>query len=347
MTPNDELADRILRHALELQRLSDYEEARIDAELRALTNELRELVTRREVSTAGKREINALIKVAEDAIAGRYVNVAGVVDLDGIVDHVAERTGQIIAETMPELASNAPIRIRTLTQAILIEGAPTAAWWAKQSEEAQSKFARTVRQGVANNWTNEQIVRKVAGGRGEVGIMDVARSQARALVHSSIMTAANQARWETLKKSMSKFAPGVEWLATLDSHTCPTCGALDGKSWDWDMKPIGGHGMQFQMPPRHWNCRCVLTPAAADFTRFGFSQETSDALANLGGRAQAGGNTGERPTFAQWLKRQPSDVVDDVLGKQRAQRFLDGKLSLTDLITKGGRPRTLEELKGR
>jgi hypothetical protein len=49
-------------------------------------------------------------------------------------------------------------------------------------------------------------------------------------------------------------------------------------------------------------------------------------------------------TFADFLKRQPDSFVERTLGKTRAEYFLAGKLTLTDLVTGSGRELTLEEL---
>ncbi len=216
------LIDNILRHSLELQRLSQNEEAQADAILRQLEQELRALLNTQDLSSANRREINALIKEANKAIAGKYVNVAGVVDVEGIAQHVAERTVKAMetgfgaSMSIPSIAT-----LKSLSADILLYGSPASSWWAKQSEDTAFKFAGIVRRGVLNGETNEQIVRKVVGGRGERGLLGVARHNARALVHTSIMTAANQSRLETYRKNF-KFARGVKWLSTLDSHVCWT-----------------------------------------------------------------------------------------------------------------------------
>ena len=43
----------------------------------------------------------------------------------------------------------------------------------------------------------------------------------------------------------------VEWLATNDERTCPTCGVLDGQQWAVGKAP---------QPPDHPRCRCTLLP---------------------------------------------------------------------------------------
>lgn len=336
MTPEDDLADLIVRHALELQRLSAYEEQRAIAILRDLEGELRALLNTRTLSSASRREINALLKEAHKAIAGRYTNIAGILDVEALTEHVAARTVDAMNAAFPNLAFGPPSveTLRSLARNVLIEGAPSAAWWAKQSDDAAFRFAATVRAGVINGNTNEQIVRKV------VEDMDVSRRNARSLVHSSIMTAANQARLGTFRKA-SRYAEGVRWLATLDSHTCKTCAALDGSQWDFDGQPLNGTKLDFQAPPKHFACRCVISLIPS-------LQALDEAFPGIGGkiralRDRATAQGPQKLTMTQWLKRNPV-AAEEVLGATRVKRFLAGELTLTDLVTKSGRPLSLAEL---
>lgn len=326
-----DITDAILRSAIELQRLSQTEEARAEQLLRQLEVDLRALLNTRTLSASGKREIEVLIKQAHDAITGKYINIAGILDVDGIVQHVAEQTVNALGGDMPGVET-----LRSLASDVLIEGSPASAWWARQADDTAFKFAGAVRRGVLNGRTNEAITREV------VDVLDVSRRNARALVHSSIMTAANKARLETYRKNM-RFSSGVKWLATLDSHTCRTCAALDGSQWDFDGKPLKGTKFDFRAPPAHMLCRCVITPLPLSFDALGF-EGMDAAIANIGARASSQGPLKSGTTFADFLKRQSPEWVDDFLGAKRADLYRTGKLTITDLLTKGGREKTLAEL---
>jgi len=124
-------------------------------------------------------------------------------------------------------------------------------------------------------------------------------------------------------------------------HNCMRCAALDGKEWDLDGKALG-HKFEFTVAPLHWNCRCVLT-GKADFSAIdevfpGFGAKF-EAL--LGTRATAQGP--QKVTMAEWLKRNPA-AATEILGKRRVDRFMAGEITLTDLVTKTGRQKTLDEL---
>lgn len=338
-----ELTDSIIKHALELQRLSDGDAMRAEAILREMEADLRAILNSRTLAGTPKRELEALLKETERAIASRYVNIAGVVDVEGIVQHVADRTVDFLAQTFPNAAIGTPTleTLSSLSRDILIEGSPASAWWAKQAQDTAFKFAGIVRRGVLNGETNEQIVRKVAGGAGEPGILDASRRNVRTLVHSSVMTAANRARLETYRKN-ARFASGVRWLATLDSHVCTTCAALDGAEWDFDGKPIGKTRLDFQMPPAHMSCRCLMSVIPGRKALDEVFPGLADELAGLRDRATAQGP--QKVTMTEWLKRNPA-AAEEVLGAKRVAMFQAGTITLTDLVTKSGRALTLDELR--
>lgn len=338
------LQDAILRNALELQRVAAYEEGRADEVLRALTDDLRALLNSRTLSEAGKREIEALIREAEDAIKARYSSVYGMFDAQGLTIHVAERTVEALSSgvvgtfTLPTAET-----LASLSREVMIEGSPLKAWWAKQAEDTAFRFAAQVRQGWINGETQEQIVGRIVGRRGEPGVMDLSRRHARALVHTATMSSANAARLAVYRKN-GKYLSGIRWLATLDSHTCKTCGALDGQAWDLDGNKLKGTTMLLRFPPAHTNCRCVASPVPRSLNEI-FGTTGIDELADsLSRRASKDGPVAGSTNFNDFLARQSPAFVERVLGKRRAELYLAGKLSLRDFVSGTGRPLTLDEL---
>jgi SPP1 gp7 family putative phage head morphogenesis protein len=170
--------------------------------------------------------------------------------------------------------------------------------------------------------------------------METARRNARALVHSSVMSAANEARLATFRKN-GKLIAGVRWLATLDGHTCPICAALDGQSWDLDGNKLKGTKVEFQAPPIHWNDRCVLSPIPKSFRDLGIP---IDEPTDEGERASSLGPVPGGTTFAEFFARLSPAQQDKQFGKTRAQMFRDGKITIRDLVSGTGRELTLEEL---
>lgn len=215
-----ELQDAILRQSLQLLRLTAGEQAQVDTILRQMEADLRTLLASEDLSAAGKAQVKALIDQADEIITAGYGTAASSTDTRALALIVAQQTADFIGEVIPrEILSATPERLASLTTDVLIDGAASSAWWSRQSEDLAFRFAAQVRQGMAANETQEQIVSRIVGKSGEPGIMETARRNARALVHSSVMSAANSARLATFRKN-KRLIKGVRWLATLDGATC-------------------------------------------------------------------------------------------------------------------------------
>ena len=276
-----------------------------------------------------------------------YQNVGGKAaaptDLLALARHEAEFTAQTFVEIGLEASLPTEAALKALVNGSLIEGAPTSAWWAKQSQDLQFKFASQVRQGIAQNETLQQIIRRVAGSKklGIPGIMDVSRRNASALVHSSIMQVANDARMATFKAN-DDIVKGVRFLATLDSHTSLQCIANSGAEWTLDGEPMSGTTQPFNPPPLHFNCRSMLVPVTLSYRELGI-----DVDEPKGTRASDLGQIPADTSFDDFLKRHDAAYVDDLLGPGRADLWRKGTITLSDLLGQTGRPLTLAQLKGK
>ncbi len=342
-----ELQDAIIKHALDLQRLSANEEAEALAIIREMEDELRRLLATASLTDAKKREVEAIIKEAEAIIAKHYDDVAGAADIRGITVVVAEKTVDVLRDILPAVAMPSAERLASLSRDILIDGAPASAWWARQSEDTAFKFAREVREGVLLGEAQERIVSRIIGRGDEPGILDTARRNVRTLVHSSVMTAANRARLETYRKNMAS-GDTLYWLATLDGHVCPVCMALDGSQWDRDGNPVKGNKIAWNGgPPAHFGCRCTLSlrPGASKLREL-VGDDAIDAVLNAPGRASKGGPT-SATSMQEFLKRQSPEFIEEMLGKGRAELFLEGRITVKDLVSGTGRELSLAELRAR
>jgi SPP1 gp7 family putative phage head morphogenesis protein len=337
-----ELQDAILRHSLQILRLSAGEQAAVEEILRELERELKALLESRALSGATKTQLRALIADARTAIDSRYAIVAQSVDTHALALIIAEKTVAALEDVIPAtVAMPSAETLASLTQDVLIDGAPSSAWWDKQAEDTAFKFAAQVRQGVINGETQERIVQRIVGRRGEPGLMEVSRRNARSLIHSSVMSAANQARLATFRKN-GRLIKGLRWLATLDGHTCARCAALDGNAWDLDGKPIMGTKLPFMAPPIHFGDRCVLSPIPKTFKDIGLDIPEPD---DAGRRASSLGPVHGKTTFDDYFRRLSAAQQDAQFGKGRAALFRAGKITIRDLVSGTGRELSLEELR--
>jgi SPP1 gp7 family putative phage head morphogenesis protein len=127
---------------------------------------------------------------------------------------------------------------------------------------------------------------------------------------------------------------GERYMATLDSRTSSICASLDGTYFKI------GEGAQ---PPLHPNCRSVRIPEI----------DPKYKLSGIGGERRAKGSKGvnivsSKTTYSTWLKRQPADFIDDVLGKKKGLQFRKGELDFNDIRdTSKYNGLTLEQLRDR
>ena len=265
-------------------------------------------------------------------------------DLLGLAKAEAAATQTAIASIGLEASLPTAAVLKAMVSDSLIQGAPLAEWWEKQSNDLAFKFAAQVRQGIAQGETMTQIVRRVAGSEklGIPGIFEGARQNAFALVHTSVMQVAADARLATYKAN-SDIIKGVRQLSTMDGHTTPTCVAYSGAEWDLDGNPINGTTLPFKGgPPRHWGCRSVLTSITKTFKELGIQLPE---LPDTGERASDLGPIDRKTTMDQFLKMHDEKWQNEMLGKGKAQLWRDGKITLSQLVDGTGRELTLKELK--
>ena len=294
--------------------VTDWSKARIDKQLK-------------EASTVIKQYYDEAAGIARDTTS----NVAQV-SASATTDSLLMAVGNQVAMAAIPTASY----LETLAGNTIIQGAVQADWWSRQSEDTAFKFQSAVRQGLVSAETTPQIVKRVRG------VLDISKRNAETLVHTSVQSVANTTR-EKIFADNDDVISGKEWSSALDRRTCPTCGALDGKRWTTDGKKIN-HSMVYQIPPKHFRCRCSMIPVLKTWRELGINM---DELPD-GTRASMEGQVNDK-TFADWLKRKnesdPS-FADRTLGKGRAELWRNGKITMDQMIS-GGQPLSLNELKAK
>ena len=339
------LADRVLTRQLYLMRFSAGEKKKVLAVLVTMRAELVAKLRAGDVTDFTRGRLKTLMKQCEAVIDHGYGQIQTTLDFEGLAQVEAEATIRPLVAVGLEASIPTVATMKAVVNGSLIEGAKSADWWAKQSNDLAFKFAAQVRQGIAQNETMTQIVRRVAGSEklGIPGIFEGARQNAFALVHTSVMQVASDARLATYRAN-SDIIKGVRQLSTMDGHTTPTCVAYSGAEWDLDGNPINGTTLPFKGgPPRHWGCRSVLTSITKTFKEMGI--KGLPELPDTGERASDLGPIDRNTTMDQFLKMHDTDWQDKMLGKGKAQLWRDGKITLSQLVSGSWRELTLEELK--
>lgn len=209
--------------------------------------------------------------------------------------------------------------------------------WVKDLEAHRLKrIKKALRIALVEGETIDQMVRRIRGTRSlryNDGILDASRRDAEALVRTAVNHVTNAARSE-LYNVNDNLVKGIKWVSTLDGRTSAVCRARDGKVYALHEGP---------RPPAHINCRSTTTPILKSWEELGFNLNELSP----GQRASMNGSVPEDLTYGPFLRKQPREFVEDVMGKTKARLFLDGKLKIDRFVNNQGREFTLDELRQR
>jgi SPP1 gp7 family putative phage head morphogenesis protein len=314
--------DKAIELQLDIQRVAVSAQADVIAVLKRLQRELLAEVAGANYTQWRKARIESQLLQIKRTIADYYGQAAVVAQEASLgIASVASRVTAVSLGVSAVLPS-AEVIERAVSNAMIL-GAPSNEWWSRQSSDAAFKFAQQVRQGIAASETMGQITQRA------LGVLETSKEGARALVHTSVSTVANDARMAVYEAN-DDIIKRYRALATLDTHTCLICAPLDGLEWNKDKTPID-HSQPFPTYPKHINCRCLL-----------IGRVTTGEPG--GGRAAGGGPVAAKTTFGDWLGRQSKEKQVEILGRGRAELYTSGKITLSDVVNGRGSPLSLKQL---
>jgi len=185
-----------------------------------------------------------------------------------------------------------------------MDGAILSDWLTELGEGGRRRVDKALR----ISWTEgESLGNAVKRVRATV---DISKRSAQTLVRTAnthISNAVQQASAE----ANADIVKEVEWRSVLDSRTTWICRSRDGERYPIDSGP---------RPPAHPGCRSIVTEVLKDYA------------------------PPQRETYADWLKRQPASVQDEIIGPARGKLLRAGKFDVQDFVDLRGRPLTLAEL---
>lgn len=354
---------------------------KVFAELKALQSEITAAIAAlpQEATQFKRARLNALLDQTTKSINATYdlIAQANGKSLSKIAGLEQAKTNQILNNTFQvEVATVAqtPKQLEAMVGKQLLDGKFHKEWWAAQADDLRDKFQRTIRTGVAKGEGIDALVRRVIGTKANNytdGIMLLPRYQAAALVRTSVQSAANEARINSFLANLD-IIKGIQWRSTLDSRTSKICVGLDGKQWSLpDFTPVG-HDIEFPGPTAHWNCRSTQTAVTKGWDELSkkggvkppgrpaqpLDQLLTERLQQKGlsekqiaaaleeKRLAFDGEAAAPVSFDEFLKGKSNEFQDQLLGKQRAQLWREGKIHLSDLIDQSSRPLTVDDLHG-
>jgi hypothetical protein len=234
MPVNDDVADAITAHSIDLSRFAEDLVARVLPVLsrveRSLVADVAEIDPTAGTTLSNRqRRLKLLLEQTRETIATAYTDIADTVggDLHDVAK-VSDKAGRkVINDAVGveiQTVAIAPEQLRALADGTMIEGAVVKEHWDRQSESLRQKFTDRVQQGYMRGEPSTEIVNRVRGtkARGYAdGIMVGTKHGAGALVRTSVQAVSNSARLESFRKN-SDVLGAVQWLSTLDNKTCLT-----------------------------------------------------------------------------------------------------------------------------
>lgn len=346
-TVNETIRDELVRHQIGLTRLSTQTVNEIVQLLRSVDDDISARISRLS-DTPTRRRLDEALAAIRALIAEAYSGVQPAMEdlLTALAEKEVEYVSATITRAMPIAVSVATPDIRQLVAAVTsrpFQGRLLSEWAADLEAGAFAKVRDAIRIGYAQGLTTAQIVQRIRGTRATKyadGVLAITRRDAAAVVRTAVSSIAADAR-DALYADNSDLIKGVIWDATLDGRTTPICQARDGKKYTLDGEPIG-HRLPYVGGPgrAHWGCRSHAVPIIKSWQELGISEEEIPPST----RASLNGQVPAETTYSDWLKAQSREFVEDVLGKGKANLFLDGEATLEKFVDRTGATRTLEQV---
>lgn len=340
MPLNDDILDAQVRHMIGLQRLSNSEVRKLLALLRRidarLVGELAKAGT-----DIGRARQSELLRAVREIVESAYTDAMGNlhVSLGALAEYEGEYQEDLLRRLIPvrfETALPAPAQLFAAVSARPFQGKLLKDWYKELEETAFRRMRDSIRLGYAEGRTTDQMIRDLRGTKAngyKDGILEITRRQAEATVRTAVAHTAQVAREEVFKRN-SRLIKAVQWVSTLDGRTSAICRARDGQTYPLDKGP---------RPPAHPNCRSSVVPVVKSWKELGIDLKQ----AKSGTRASMNGQVADDLDYSGWLRKQPVEFQEDVLGARKARLFRDGGLTMDRFVNHAGREYTLDELKRR
>ena len=381
-TANEELHERSIAHAVQLERYKAGVARRVVALLNDTEERLTEQLAARlqAIEDAGgydagretTERIAALLSEVRALRAGAYAAIASTLTEEAASFAAYEARWQValLEETLIVDVSIAAPTAEVLEAAVFsrpFNGALFETWVAGMEPADLARIERTLQAGVVEGRTTQQIVRDLVSGG---GALEGSRRGAEAVARTALSHVATQAR-EEVYRANEDLVREVRWVSTLDGRTTLLCASRDGRTFPVREGP---------RPPAHWRCRSTVIPVIEGVRLVGDRPTVRDTRDRRNreidfraeAKAKAGDawkdmtekergaavkrirerwareNIGSAPktlSYEDWLRRQPTGFQDEVLGPMRGRLFRDGGLRLGSFTDASGKTLTLDELR--
>lgn len=283
---------------------------------------------------ASVREVNA------QAYAAFYGGMQK--ELEAYVDYEGQFQYDLYKAVVPvtfDIAAVVPEQVYAAAVAQPMQGRLLKDWAATLSDNRLRRVKDTIAVGYTQGKTTADIVREIRGTKAlnyADGLLDTSRRELDAVVRTALSHTAQVTR-DRFYDANEDILGDLMWVSTLDGRTSPECRARDHLLYTKTAHSPVGHSVPWRAGPGriHWCCR-----------------STSIALLKgqkelFGTRSAAGGPVSANLSYNDWLKQQPADLQDEVMGKAKGARYRADGMTDGAFVNNKGRTLSLKEMRER
>jgi len=335
-----DLEELTLRFQVYLERLKTGESNEFNATLQELSDEVAAILAEGEVSEMNRKTLETYLRglrsdQSQVTLAATEDLISDMRDLM-VYSHEFEVQAILTSTTVPKLKEKVSVNAMwKLAEEMPLSstGELLEPWLAKLTETQIQAAEGIMRRANAESWSNREITKTFNGTRANGyrdGLLPKIGRANETLVRTAIQHVNSVARMKVWDDNESSIK-GYQWVSTLDGRTSERCRALDGEKFKIGEGPL---------PPIHPNCRST-TIAVLD--------SVYDMLDVGGTRASKTGPVPRNETYYGWLKRQPAEFQDSVIGPTRGALLRNGGLTAEEFaeaqLNSTFEPLTLEEMR--
>jgi hypothetical protein len=345
LSVNNRLFDRFVRRAHQVERVkaglardtSRFLRDSVFSRLAdTLSSRLSRIRGRRDVARIhGTAAFQSLAKTTREALTAGYGRAMNDLakQLRNLAIEESRFVVRVLGQDMPfDYSAKVPAlrEFRRVVRQQPFSGKTLGQWFGGLSNTATTNTMSQINLGLLEGETTEKIVRRITGRK---GVFDRALGEAEKIADTAAGHASNGGG-DLAVQANAEVVGWEVWTAILDSATCVICAGLDGNRYKVGEGPIPGESTH------PGGCRCKRIPALKSAKELGLKEGDLTPLE----RRAMDGKVPEKTTYAQWLRRQPVDVQNEVLGPSRARMWRGNRITIDRMVDARLRPLTLEEL---
>lgn len=374
-TANQSLYEATVRHQVHLLRFSEGQAKAAADALKLAEQELLERIAGEMAKGLNPERLNSLLASIYELRAKAFGELSAQMqeELKKLAETEAAWEDTAMKGSSPVMLNLASVPLETLHAAVAspIAGIPLDGWLNSMNAAESTKLQQAVTQAVLQGQSIDDLVRRIRGTKAngyKDGIMSATTRSAEALARTSVNHVSNAAR-QLVWEANSDVVRGLRWTSTLDGRTSDLC-----KSRDGHVAPMGDQGIlpsdqplipSGARPPGHFNCRSVMIALLDGVELAGDRPFVMDARTRAdrekGFRKEAKergvpiqqirqewadkyvGRVPAATSYQDWLKGQPKEFQNEVLGLGKAELFRAGT-PLERFVDTSGKVLTLKQL---